>query len=70
MAATFGYEFFKVGPQPIDLIKGITIPYCSDCDKSALLQAIGIIGAIIMPHNLYLHSGVISFDKISNIHLN
>ncbi len=62
MAATFGYEFFKVGPQPLDLIKGITIPYCNSCDKSALLQAIGIIGAIIMPHNLYLHSGVIPFD--------
>ena len=25
------------------------------CGQKELLQAVGVIGAIIMPHNLYLH---------------
>jgi natural resistance-associated macrophage protein len=49
---TAGYEFFKVSPEPIEMLKGLVTPYCIDCDNKALLQAVGIIGAIIMPHNL------------------
>jgi Mn2+/Fe2+ NRAMP family transporter len=49
---TAGYELFKVGPEPVEMLKGLVIPYCIDCDNNALFQAIGIIGATIMPHNL------------------
>lgn len=35
------------------------IPWCKDCNHKALLQAVGIIGAVIMPHNLYLHSALV-----------
>ncbi len=49
---TFGYEFFKVDPQPVEMLKGMVIPYCSGCDNSAILQAVGIVGATLMPHNL------------------
>jgi len=28
-------------------------------DNKVLLQAVGIIGAVIMPHNLYLHSALV-----------
>lgn len=59
MAATFGYEFFNVGPQAAEIGKGLLIPGCSGCDSEALLQAVGIIGCIIMPHNLYLHSALV-----------
>lgn len=45
------------------MAKGLVTPWCSNCQKSALLQAVGIIGAIIMPHNLYLHSGLV---KVNN----
>lgn len=41
------------------MFQGLVTPWCSDCKHSALLQAIGIVGAIIMPHNLYLHSGLV-----------
>lgn len=46
MAVTFGYEFFVVKPEFTEILKGIAIPWCQDCDSRALLQAIGIVGAV------------------------
>ncbi|KAL1115900.1 hypothetical protein AAG570_006189 [Ranatra chinensis] len=59
MAFAFGYEFFVVQPDAKLLFTGMALPWCSGCDKQVLLQAIGIVGAVIMPHNLYLHSGLV-----------
>ena len=44
-------------------MKGLFKPYYTDCGCKQLLQAVGIIGAIIMPHNMYLHSALV---KVSN----
>lgn len=49
------------------MAKGLVTPWCSNCQESALLQAVGIIGAIIMPHNLYLHSGLVKVNTIITI---
>lgn len=38
MAITFGYEFFKVGPESAPLAMGLVIPWCKGCRKDALLQ--------------------------------
>jgi manganese transport protein len=35
-------------------------------DKGALLVALGILGATIMPHNLYLHSGLLA-ERLRNL---
>lgn len=35
------------------------LPWCSNCDSKVLLQAVGVVGAVIMPHNLYLHSALV-----------
>lgn len=35
------------------------IPWCTDCGSEELLQAVAIVGAVIMPHNLYLHSALV-----------
>ena len=40
-------------------MKGLFIPYYADCGLKQLLQAVGVIGAIIMPHNMYLHSALV-----------
>lgn len=40
-------------------MKGMFIPWCEGCNSDALLQAVGIVGAVIMPHNLYLHSALV-----------
>lgn len=47
MAVTFGYEFAVVQPEVGDMAKGL-IPWCSDCGSKELLQAVGIVGAVIM----------------------
>lgn len=64
MAVTFGYEFVKVGPEASQVGLGLVVPWCKGCRPEALLQAVGIIGAIIMPHNLYLHSALVKSRQI------
>ncbi|KAF2882277.1 hypothetical protein ILUMI_23897 [Ignelater luminosus] len=64
MAVTFGYEFFVSKPDTLQVLQGMFLPWCENCDSSALLQAVGIVGAIIMPHNLYLHSALVKSRDI------
>jgi natural resistance-associated macrophage protein len=46
-------------PDQGQVLKGMFFPWCEHCDGSVLLQAVGIVGAVIMPHNLYLHSALV-----------
>ena len=48
-----------VAPDQGDVLKGMFFPYCESCGSKELLQAVGIIGAVIMPHNIYLHSALV-----------
>ena len=48
-----------VGPDQGKVIEGMVVPWCSHCDSSSLQIAVGIVGAVIMPHNLYLHSALV-----------
>lgn len=59
MVVTFGFEFFWMGPEMAELGEGLAIPRCVNCGKDALLQGIGLLGACIQPHNLYLHSALV-----------
>uniref|UniRef100_A0A8C3RE27 Natural resistance-associated macrophage protein 1 n=1 Tax=Cyanoderma ruficeps TaxID=181631 RepID=A0A8C3RE27_9PASS len=59
MALTFGYEYVVVRPGQVEVLKGIFLPSCPGCGRKELLQAMGIIGAIIMPHNIFLHSSLV-----------
>lgn len=36
-------------------VSGLVVPYCS---SDTVVQAVGTLGAVIMPHNLYLHSAL------------
>lgn len=65
MAVTFSYEFMVVGPDVVAMANGSFVPWCSGCRSEALGQAIGIIGAIITPHNLYLHSALVRSRPIN-----
>jgi len=64
MALTFGYEYIVAAPNQASVVEGLVIPWCHNCPKSALLQAVGIIGAVIMPHNIYLHSALVKSRDI------
>jgi NRAMP (natural resistance-associated macrophage protein)-like metal ion transporter len=56
---SFFEQYIKVAPDQGEVLKGMFIPWCTDCDRKVLLQAVGIVGAVIMPHNLYLHSALV-----------
>lgn len=43
----------------MEVLKGIFLPSCPGCGRKELLQAMGIVGAIIMPHNIFLHSSLV-----------
>ncbi|NXN46009.1 NRAM1 protein, partial [Rhinoptilus africanus] len=64
MALTFGYEYVMVRPGQVEVLKGIFLPYCPGCGREELLQAVGIVGAIIMPHNIFLHSSLVKTRAI------
>uniref|UniRef100_A0A8B9Q084 Natural resistance-associated macrophage protein 1 n=1 Tax=Apteryx owenii TaxID=8824 RepID=A0A8B9Q084_APTOW len=64
MALTFGYEYVVVKPAQVEVLKGIFLPYCPGCGREELLQAVGIVGAIIMPHNIFLHSSLVKTRAI------
>ncbi|GET34866.1 divalent metal cation transporter MntH [Prolixibacter bellariivorans] len=58
---SFFAEMVIVSPVYGDVIKGF-VP--SNLSGNALYIAIGIIGATVMPHNLYLHSSLVQTRKI------
>uniref|UniRef100_A0A672ZPJ0 Solute carrier family 11 member 2 n=1 Tax=Sphaeramia orbicularis TaxID=375764 RepID=A0A672ZPJ0_9TELE len=66
MAVSFGYEYVLVKPDQGELLKGMFVPYCADCGPVQLEQAVGIVGAVIMPHNIYLHSALVKEVKEAN----
>ncbi|XP_041440377.1 natural resistance-associated macrophage protein 2 isoform X1 [Xenopus laevis] len=65
MAVTFGYEYVRVSPNQGELLKGMFFPYCKGCGSPQLEQAVGIVGAVIMPHNMYLHSALVKSRDIN-----
>lgn len=52
-----------VRPNQVQLLKGMFIPYCEGCGPVQLAQAVGIVGAVIMPHNIYLHSALVKVSS-------
>jgi len=64
MAWSFGYEYVVASPDQGKVVEGLLLPICPGCGHKELLQAVGVIGAIIMPHNLYLHSALVKSRDI------
>jgi manganese transport protein len=59
---SFIAQMFIVQPEIVPLMKGF-IP--GELSGEALYIAIGIIGATVMPHNLYLHSSLVQTRRFS-----
>lgn len=57
---SFVFEMIFANPEPAGILQGL-IP--SIPNETALYIAIGIIGATVMPHNLYLHSSLVQTRK-------
>eukprot|EP00486_Rosalina_sp_Unknown_P002978 CAMPEP_0201568470 /NCGR_PEP_ID=MMETSP0190_2-20130828/9564_1 /ASSEMBLY_ACC=CAM_ASM_000263 /TAXON_ID=37353 /ORGANISM="Rosalina sp." /LENGTH=405 /DNA_ID=CAMNT_0047989629 /DNA_START=47 /DNA_END=1261 /DNA_ORIENTATION=- len=56
MAVTFAIEFGIGKPSMSEIAEGWGLPLC---DEDNIEQAVGIVGAVIMPHNLFLHSALV-----------
>lgn len=65
IGVAFLIEIFLGQPEWQGILQGFvpTLP-----DTAALYIAIGILGATVMPHNLYLHSSLVQTRKIGRTH--
>ena len=70
IAACFAVELALVGLDwpavARGLVPGLSSGGAALRDPQALLLAIGILGATVMPHNLYLHSSIVQTRHIAN----
>ncbi|KAA8538421.1 hypothetical protein F0562_028033 [Nyssa sinensis] len=64
MAACFFGEMSYVKPPAADVLKGMFVPQLKG--QGATGDAIALLGALIMPHNLFLHSALVLSRKIPN----
>ncbi|CAO2600841.1 Natural resistance-associated macrophage protein 2 [Lemmus lemmus] len=65
MALTFGYEYITVKPSQSQVLRGMFVPSCPGCSTPQIEQAVGIVGAVIMPHNMYLHSALVKSRQVN-----
>ncbi len=66
IALSFGYELIVSQPNLPGVLRGLIPQTKVVMDPSMLYVAIGILGATVMPHNLYLHSSIVqtrAFDR-------
>lgn len=63
----FFIQIFMAAPDVGSIVKGFIPSFPAKnnpADGTALFLAVGIIGATVMPHNLYLHSALVQSRKI------
>ena len=64
IALCFAVEIFIAAPRVGDLAMGLIPQTTIVTDPAMLYLAIGILGATVMPHNLYLHSSLVKTRRI------
>ncbi|GMI39035.1 hypothetical protein TeGR_g6645, partial [Tetraparma gracilis] len=62
MAACFFVIWVEVDVDKVALVEGWFGP--TGMKTYAVVQAVGMVGAVIMPHNLYLHSGIVQSREV------
>lgn len=65
IAGCFLFELFASHPDPAAVAAGLVPTTRIITDPAMLYLAIGILGATVMPHNLYLHSSVVQTRAFS-----
>jgi natural resistance-associated macrophage protein len=66
MAGSFGYMFWDASPSIGHILKRLAVPRLPASDVTV---AVGIVGAVIMPHNLYLHSALVQSRSLAGRHV-
>jgi manganese transport protein len=62
----FAYELFISQPSMSGILAGLVPQSSVVMNPSQLYVAIGILGATVMPHNLYLHSSIVQTRAIKD----
>ena len=69
IAVCYGIEIFalpQTHPDFLEMGRALIIPHFSQAGM--IVVAIGMIGATVMPHNLYLHSALVQTRKVARDH--
>ncbi|KAJ2708345.1 hypothetical protein H4R19_004790, partial [Coemansia spiralis] len=61
LAVCFWVEMVLIKPPAKDMFKGMFVPRIP---SGSVVQAVGIVGCVLMPHNLYLHSALVGSRKL------
>jgi len=65
----FGLEILFSRPSMLGIVQGFFVPSPQIFrDRGMLYIAIGILGATVMPHNLYLHSAIVQTRDFDRTH--
>jgi natural resistance-associated macrophage protein len=59
MGSSFLYMYILAKPSQIAVLEGIAYPWCQNCTNREINQLVGIIGSIVLPHNVYFHSSLV-----------
>ncbi|KAL5064036.1 hypothetical protein RYX36_025773 [Vicia faba] len=63
MALSFAWMFGEAKPSGEELLVGILVPRIS---SRTIQQAVGVVGCLIMPHNVFLHSALVQSRKVDH----
>ncbi|KAA8522619.1 hypothetical protein F0562_013020 [Nyssa sinensis] len=63
MALSFAWMFGETKPNGVELLLGILVPKLS---SKTIQQAVGVVGCIIMPHNVFLHSALVQSREVDH----
>lgn len=63
MSLAFAWMFGETKPSGVELLVGISVPKLS---SRTIQQAVGVVGCIIMPHNVFLHSALVQSRDVDH----
>ncbi|URD99958.1 Natural resistance-associated macrophage protein [Musa troglodytarum] len=61
MASSFAWMFREAKPSEKELLIGVLVPKLG---SKTIRQAVGVVGCVIMPHNVFLHSALVQSRKV------
>ncbi|KAJ1737430.1 hypothetical protein LPJ72_000489 [Coemansia sp. Benny D160-2] len=61
LAVCFFVEMVMIKPDAKEMFKGMFVPRIP---QGTVVQAVGIVGCVLMPHNLFLHSALVGSRKL------
>lgn len=65
LALSLFYEFSLARPDTGAMLQGALVPSLGDAPREGALLAIGILGSVIMSHNLFLHSWLLKERQLA-----